>query len=123
MKTRILSTLALSSIILASCGNTEQKESEHETTTEPIEVAAAELYTVNTAESAVTWKGEVAGVYGHTGNVGLKSGTITITGNQITGGEFVIDMASIVPTDSASYQDKDGHRITDLQGHLIHISE
>lgn len=119
MKTRILTLLTATSITLASCGGAEKEHTTKEKTT-GTEITA-ETYTADTKESEVNWKGEVAGVYGHTGFVNLQSGSITLEGEKIKSGEFVVDMTAIIPTDSASYQDEEGHRITDLQGHLTTV--
>jgi polyisoprenoid-binding protein YceI len=115
MKLKLLSVTLLSTMLFAACGSekTETKEEVKEVAT-----VAAETYHANIEESKVKWKGEVAGVYGHEGYVNLQSGWISAEGEAITGGEIVIDMSNIVPTDSASYKDSDGGRITDLQGHL-----
>lgn len=115
MKLKLLSTIAVSSMLLVACGGGTTHEEETAATTEQV---AVQSYTADTEASVVNWKGEVAGVYGHNGYVKLKSGTLSLAGNSITGGEFVADMTNIVPTDSASYKDEDHHRITDLQGHL-----
>ena len=60
--------------------------------------AAATSYKVDTAATKVVWLGKkVTGE--HTGNVTVKSGTITADGDMITGGEVVIDMTTITATD------------------------
>lgn len=112
MKIKLLSTIIVSSLLLASCG----EEAKHEETTEHQTVAIT--YTADTLASTVNWKGEVVGVYGHNGYVKLKSGSLSLQGDSITAGEFVVDMTNIVPLDSASYKDEDHHRISDLQKHL-----
>ena len=53
---------------------------------------------VDVKASSITWKGyKVTGE--HTGKVSLKSADLTMSGDVITGGTFVIDMASITCTD------------------------
>jgi len=117
MKLRILNALAFSSILLFSCGEAATDQTEENATTENTATETA-TYTVSVEASSVNWRGEVAGVYGHEGYVTLQSGTIEVKGETITTGEFVVDMTTFYPTDSASYKDVDGGRITDLQGHL-----
>ena len=111
MKKGIFSAFAFASLFLVACGEGE---------TEVVETPVAETvtYTADAAATTVNWKGEVAGVYGHEGLINLKSGTVVVEGDKLVGGEFVIDMTSIVPTDSASYKDEDGRRASDLVGHL-----
>ena len=113
MKTKLFSTLAAVAIVLSSCGDAAKEAVE---TTVVGNVAGT--YTADVASSKVSWKGEVAGVYGHEGFVNLKSGSITFNDSALVSGEFVIDMTTIAPTDSASFKDEEGHRITDLQKHL-----
>ncbi len=113
MKTKLFSTLAAAAIAFSACGDAAKEAVE---TTVVGNVAGA--YMADAAGSTVSWKGEVAGVYGHEGFVTLKSGTLTFNDSALVGGEFVVDMTTIAPTDSASFKDEDGHRITDLQKHL-----
>lgn len=66
---------------------------------------------VNTETSKVTWKAyKVTG--SHTGTVDLKSGALVFDGEKLTGGEFVVDMTSLISTDlEGEYKGK-------LEGHL-----
>jgi len=57
-----------------------------------------ETYSVDVAESVIEWEGAKL-AYGHNGTISLSSGTLTLDAGQITGGEFVIDMNSIVNLD------------------------
>ncbi len=74
----------------------------------PIEEVKKE---VNTETSKVTWKAyKVTG--SHTGTVDLKSGALVFDGDKLTGGEFVVDMTSLISTDlEGEYKGK-------LEGHL-----
>ena len=62
MKKVFLSILAGSALLVTSCGGGNEAE---ETTTETTEVAEAMTYTADVAASAVNWRGDVIGVYGH----------------------------------------------------------
>lgn len=117
MKFKALTAIAVSTLIMASCGEAP-KEQEAEKETTPEAVVETATYMADADNSTVNWKGEVVGVYGHEGIIALKSGSVMVEGDQITGGEFVIDMTTIWPTDSASYKDEDGRRATDLVNHL-----
>ncbi len=66
---------------------------------------------IKTDNSSVTWKGyKVTG--SHYGTVALKSGFLTFDEGKLTGGEFVVDMTSIVVGDlEGEYKGK-------LEGHL-----
>ncbi|SHJ26135.1 Polyisoprenoid-binding protein YceI [Arenibacter nanhaiticus] len=66
---------------------------------------------VKTAESTVTWKGyKVTG--SHYGTVALKKGALVFDGDKLTGGEFVVDMTTLIATDL------EGEYRTKLEGHL-----
>jgi polyisoprenoid-binding protein YceI len=66
---------------------------------------------IKIANSKVIWKGyKVTG--SHEGTINLKSGFLTFNDNKLTGGEFVMDMNTIVTTDlQGEYKGK-------LEGHL-----
>ncbi|MGI9546480.1 MAG: YceI family protein [Flavobacteriaceae bacterium] len=66
---------------------------------------------VNTSKSKVTWKAyKVTG--SHTGTVDLVSGSLVFAEDKLSGGEFVVDMSSLVSTDlEGEYKGK-------LEGHL-----
>ena len=66
---------------------------------------------VKTSSSTLTWKGyKVTG--SHTGTIGIKSGHLEFDGDKLTGGEFVVDMPSLISTDL------NGGGKTKLEGHL-----
>ena len=66
---------------------------------------------VKAKESTVTWKAyKVTG--SHYGTVDLKEGALMFEGDKLTGGEFVVDMTTLVATDlQGEYKGK-------LEGHL-----
>ena len=78
------------------------------TAANPVEEVTKE---VKTAESTVTWKGyKVTG--SHTGTINLQSGSLSFDNDKLTGGEFVVDMTSLISTDlEGEYKGK-------LEGHL-----
>ncbi|MGP1992703.1 YceI family protein [Zobellia laminariae] len=78
------------------------------TATEPV---AEDKKEVKTETSTITWKAyKVTG--SHTGTVNLKSGTLAFDGDKLTGGEFVVDMTTLVATDL------EGESKGKLEGHL-----
>lgn len=103
--------MALSAALLTSCGGAPKEAVVTET------AASADTLALDIAASTVNWKGEVAGVYGHNGSVAIKSGSIYVSDSAILGGEFEVDMKSIVPLDSG-YTAEKGHTAADLVGHL-----
>jgi polyisoprenoid-binding protein YceI len=78
------------------------------TATTPV---ADEKVPVKTGESKVTWKAyKVTG--SHTGTVALKEGALIFNEGTLTGGEFAVDMTTLVATDlEGEYKEK-------LEGHL-----
>lgn len=78
------------------------------TATEPIE---SEKKEVKTETSKVTWKAyKVTG--SHTGTVDLNSGALMFEVDKLTGGEFEVNMTSLISTDlEGEYKGK-------LEGHL-----
>ncbi len=115
----LVSTLVIA-MVFASCSGNKSQESTESAETESTETTEAmeATFTVDPEASVVAWKGEVVGVYGHNGVIGIQSGNISAKGDQVTGGEIAIDMTTIVPLDSVSYKDEDGSRASDLVGHL-----
>lgn len=68
--------------------------------------AASATGTSMKANGAIDWTGYGVGKK-HNGSIKLKSGTLEMNGKEITGGEFVLDMKTLMTADSAK-----------LQGHL-----
>lgn len=76
--------------------------------TEPVEVVKKE---VKAEESKVAWKAyKVTG--SHSGSVALKSGALMFDNDKLTGGEFAVDMTSLIATDL------EGESRQKLEGHL-----
>ncbi|MDI9366229.1 MAG: YceI family protein [Flavobacterium sp.] len=68
----------------------------------------ADTFAVNTTTSKVDFTGSKKSGY-HQGHFSLKSGSVTVDAGKITGGSFVIDLASVKITDDAAPK---------LEGHL-----
>ena len=73
--------------------------------------ASAQLKKVNVSKSKITWVGKkVTGE--HSGTVDLKEGVLIFKDKKLTGGNFVVDMATISATDLKPEDGKgklDGH--------------
>lgn len=66
-----------------------------------IAIAADDVYTVNVEKSNMEWHGrKVTGE--HTGAINLKSGVLRFNADRLIGGEFEVDMTSIVNFDIES---------------------
>lgn len=78
--------------------------------TEPV---LEEKKEVKTDASTVTWKAYKVTGGSHTGTVDLKSGSLSFDGgDQLSGGEFEVDMTTLVSTDL------EGDSKGKLEGHL-----
>ena len=94
-----LTTIAAGSLLLASCGGGHDHSNEAETAA--AETAAVEAVTksVDPAGSTVNWVGKMIGIKAHNGTIALKEGSVTMEGEKVVGGNFVIDMTTITPLD------------------------
>lgn len=61
--------------------------------------AKTETFKVDPKASSVVYKGSKLGGSFHTGNITVKSGEITLTGEVVTGGQILVDMNTITSTD------------------------
>ena len=113
MKSTILSmALLATSVAFIACDSKESSSSE--TTKETAGLPDGTL-AVDASASEVMWKGNMVGMYEHSGAVKLESGDVTVADGKITGGKFVIDLKNITPTDSNYKEDKTPEK---LVGHL-----
>ena len=75
------------------------------------EVMGASAYPVSLTESSIAWEGSKP-TGKHNGTIGLSAGSIDVENGEVVGGNFTIDMASIVNTDL------DPDQKIKLEGHL-----
>lgn len=74
-------------------------------------LSLAQAVSINAAESNIHWVGKkVTGQ--HEGNISLKSGSLEMADGKLVGGNFVVDMNTIVVTDL------EGDYKNNLEGHL-----
>lgn len=75
-------------------------------------LTSAQTKKIDATKSNITWVGKkVTG--SHEGNIKFKEGTLTFKGTKLTGGSFVVNMASIEVTDLKAGSGKEK-----LEGHL-----
>ena len=96
MKTNIFKSVSLFAVVIAMISFTAN----------PIKKK-----TLNTKESKIEWEGEKL-TGSHEGTIMFKEGYLTMDGDKITGGEFIVDMTSIAATDL------EGEGKQKLEGHL-----
>lgn len=76
----------------------------------PAETTGA-AFTVNPQESTLSWEGKKVSATHH-GTISIKSGNLVMDGDKLSGGEFIVDMNSIVN------EDQQGEWKEKLVGHL-----
>lgn len=97
-------------IFMVSC----KKENKSAVTGEaaPVAEAVGTEYSIVQGRSLINWSGsKLAGT--HTGTFQVSKGTVSVDNGKVTGGNFTIDMNSLICTDLAAGQGKEK-----LEGHL-----
>ena len=94
----LLTIIASTSLFLASCGGGHDHSNEAEPAAEEVTVETV-TKSVDPTTSTVNWVGKMIGIKAHHGTIDLKEGSITLEGNKVVGGNFVIDMSTITPLD------------------------
>ena len=115
----LLTIAATGSLFLASCGSTSTPATEGETTTEAPQEAVGETTdaAIDAAASTVNWKGEMMGMYSHNGTVAVKEANVSMAGDKVAGGSFVVDLTSMTPLDK-NYDAAKGNTPEKLVEHL-----
>ena len=111
-----LNFVILSGAILfaTACGDSNSAKVSEE---KEVAQKVGQVYTADVASSSVNWKAYHKGGFApRWGTIQVKTGELTIADNQLTAGDFIIDMTTIV-VDSLSVTE-DGKKYTDLQNHL-----
>lgn len=112
MKKIILSLFVASAMIACKVDSKNKVETTGEEKVET-KVTADASYNVLTDKSTLAWKGfKPTGT--HDGTVGISKGTMSLAGNDLVGGKFMIDLNDMVCLDIPA--DKKGN--ADLVGHL-----
>ncbi len=74
--------------------------------------SVAEVFKVDAAKSKIAWVGQNVAGGKHTGEIAISKGNLTLDGDKLVNGDFVVDIASISVTDLS------GDRATRLADHL-----
>lgn len=96
---------------IASCGNKSNTAGEAQNVAAATSLSKA--FNVDVASSTLNWKATKKVGGGHNGNVQLTEGTINVENNEITAGNFIINMETIQSTDLTPETGK-----ADLEAHL-----
>lgn len=118
--TRLLLTITAAGILfLASCGDGHDHSNEAEATSEETAAVEAVTKSVDAAASSVNWVGKMIGIKAHNGTINLQEGSLTMEGDKIVGGSFVVDMSTITPLDDNYAPDGSAQGTREmLVGHL-----
>lgn len=101
--------------LLASCGGNSNNTA---TTTEQTAAEqTGQTFNIDTTTTSVDWKGaHKGGLAPRWGKIKVSLGTISVANDSISGGEFLVNMASL-QVDPASVTEE-GKKSTELEGHL-----
>lgn len=113
---RIFFTIAVAaflstSFMFTSCQDAPTADDAQTTTAQEVPNASGETYKADIAQSKLEWVGTKP-TGRHHGTFKIQDGALMVANNNITGGNFTIDMATVTPDD----QEADGN--AKLQGHL-----
>lgn len=109
----IFFAVAIGVLTLTSCGGPSGNKVDSGDAQSADGAANGDVYTVDLTNSVIEWSGAKI-AYGHNGLMSLSSGNLVMNGDNITGGEFTIDMNSIVNVDI-----EDPEKNEQLVGHLM----
>lgn len=110
-KKEFLLTVFAGSMMFVSCKEAPEADNAMTTDAQNVEQVSGATYEANLSESKVEWIGTKP-IGRHHGTFVLKDGNLVVSGEDLKGGSFVIDIASVTPDD----QDAEGN--AKLQGHL-----
>jgi len=95
--------LILFALLIASCSNKLSNQVTRSTNPITATQTSGDTLQLDLNQSVVRWTGTaLGGMSKHTGTVKLSSGYLLMNGEQIAGGNFVMDMLSFEPTDIGS---------------------
>ncbi len=109
MKQLFVTALALG--LLAACNTAPKADKAELTGEQQVNNPTGTDYTIDVACSTVGWVGTKVGGK-HNGTLKLKQGSLAVKDNAVTGGSFVIDMASLQNSDLPAKEK------AKLEGHL-----
>lgn len=110
-KKRFLLTIFAGSLFFAACTDAPKADNAETTDAQNVEEVSGTPYKANLAESKIEWVGTKP-VGRHNGTFVLKDGSLIVSGDDLKGGSFIIDVSSVTPVD----QDAEGN--AKLQVHL-----
>ena len=101
-------------LFLIACTNAPDAEKAKTSEAKEVSAPSGEALKVDTAESKIEWVATKVSGY-HTGTVNIKNGELNTEDGKVTGGNFVLDMNSIVVSGPPFSDVKSNNK---LMGHL-----
>lgn len=110
-KITLLGLALISSLAFNACTSSDEST---ENATDETGIQDGKL-NLDLASSTIEWKGVMLGIKTHTGNVTISEGDLSFANGAVSGGHFVVDLATIVPTDTVYDENSTKEK---LVGHL-----
>jgi polyisoprenoid-binding protein YceI len=121
MKKFFVFALVLTVFAACNSGSTAEKAEVGEAQDEAAMKGAT--YTADTEASVINWTGRKLGDDEHNGTLSLSEGMLSVEGDNITGGSFTIDMASMACTDEMD-EGKKAYLVKHLSsGDFFHVEK
>lgn len=97
-------------LLIAACTNAPDAEKAKTTEAKEVNEATGETWKADTTESKIEWVATKVSGY-HTGTVNIKSGELNVQDGKVTGGNFVLDMTSMVVSGPPGNDEKSNNKL------------
>jgi polyisoprenoid-binding protein YceI len=105
-----ISAAAIFMLSLIACTNAPDAEKAKTSEVKEVSAAAGETWKIDTTESKLEWVATKVSGY-HTGTVNIKDGELNIQDGKPTGGNFVLDMTSIIVSGPPENDEKSNNKL------------
>ena len=109
-KYNLIFSPAILLVLLISCTNAPDAEKAKTSEAKEVSTATGEALKVDTNASKIEWVATKVSGY-HTGTVNIKSGELNIQDGKPTGGNFVLDMTSMVVSGPPGNDEKSNNKL------------
>jgi len=114
IKKRFIPVFSAAVILFAACNDAPDSDKAIATDAKEVKETAGTDFKVDTNASKINWVATKVTAY-HTGTINVKSGDLKVADNTLTGGNFVLDMTTILVSGPAG---SDAGMNAKLNGHL-----